>query len=62
MRVVAEGIEETAQIERLQQIGCDYGQGYAFGKPTPANEALRIINRPLLPPELHRNRIATNAG
>jgi diguanylate cyclase (GGDEF)-like protein/PAS domain S-box-containing protein len=33
MRVVAEGVEEQAQLERLRQIGCDYIQGYYYSKP-----------------------------
>lgn len=33
MRVVAEGIEEDGQIEVLQEIGCDFIQGYVYSKP-----------------------------
>ena len=35
MRVVAEGIEEDGQIEVLQEIGCDFIQGYVYSKPLP---------------------------
>ncbi|MGZ9159719.1 MAG: putative bifunctional diguanylate cyclase/phosphodiesterase [Candidatus Limnocylindrales bacterium] len=36
LRIVAEGIEETAQADRLRQLGCDYGQGFHFARPVDA--------------------------
>jgi EAL domain-containing protein (putative c-di-GMP-specific phosphodiesterase class I) len=33
--ITAEGIETEAQLERLRAVGCQYGQGYLFGKPQP---------------------------
>jgi EAL domain-containing protein (putative c-di-GMP-specific phosphodiesterase class I) len=35
IKVVAERIEVEAEIERMKQLGVDYGQGYLFSKPTP---------------------------
>ncbi|MGB5916811.1 MAG: EAL domain-containing protein, partial [Phormidesmis sp.] len=35
---VAEGIETHQQLQYLQQLGCQFGQGYLFSKPLPANE------------------------
>lgn len=36
--VVAEGIENQAQLNFLKEAECNYGQGYHFGKPMPAKE------------------------
>ncbi len=33
MRVIAEGIENQTQLTMLQQMGCDFGQGYFFSPP-----------------------------
>lgn len=35
---VAEGIETQQQLQYLQQIGCQFGQGYLFSQPLPADE------------------------
>ena len=37
--VVAEGIETEEQGWRLLDLGCDRGQGYLYGRPTPLEEA-----------------------
>lgn len=36
LKVIAEGIETTAQYELLRAAGCDYGQGFLFSKPLSA--------------------------
>ncbi|MBL1263743.1 sensor domain-containing protein [Methylomicrobium sp. RS1] len=37
IQVIAEGIETQDQYEILKEMGCDYGQGYFFSKPLPAD-------------------------
>ena len=31
--MVAEGVETPAQVIALQELGCDYAQGFFFAKP-----------------------------
>lgn len=38
LSVVAEGVETKEQLARLEEIGCDYVQGYYFAKPMPHKE------------------------
>ena len=40
---VAEGIETPAQLEKLQQLGCDLGQGYLFSKPVDSQTASQLL-------------------
>jgi EAL domain-containing protein (putative c-di-GMP-specific phosphodiesterase class I) len=42
MKVIAEGIETEEQLDLLKQIDCDYGQGYLFSQPIPA-EAFKAL-------------------
>lgn len=37
-RVVAEGVESDAHIQRLTEIGCDLLQGFGIARPMPAGE------------------------
>jgi diguanylate cyclase (GGDEF)-like protein/PAS domain S-box-containing protein len=36
---VAEGVETREQLEKLRELGCDFGQGYLFARPMPREEA-----------------------
>lgn len=44
LKVVAEGVEQRDQVDRLRAIGCDYVQGYFFAKPMPAPEFEKLLN------------------
>jgi EAL domain-containing protein (putative c-di-GMP-specific phosphodiesterase class I) len=37
LATIAEGIETQGQRHALLEMGCDYGQGYLFSRPLPAN-------------------------
>ncbi len=60
LRIVAEGIEEPAQLEQLLGFGCELGQGFLFARPMPADAAARWFaqhdavrrRRPARQPEL----------
>jgi EAL domain-containing protein (putative c-di-GMP-specific phosphodiesterase class I) len=39
-RVVAEGVENMADIPALRAAGCRYGQGFALGRPMPLDELM----------------------
>jgi diguanylate cyclase (GGDEF)-like protein/PAS domain S-box-containing protein len=43
-RVVAEGIETPAQLERLRSFGCELGQGYHFSRPLTPQLATALLD------------------
>lgn len=40
LEVVAEGLEDDAQLQALHDLGCHIGQGYLLGRPAPLAAAL----------------------
>ncbi len=62
-RVIAEGVENEAQLAFLEHSGCDFAQGYFFSRPvtedtfievtTELNERLRAQSQQALPLELN---------
>ncbi|HEY0458406.1 MAG TPA: EAL domain-containing protein [Pyrinomonadaceae bacterium] len=44
LNVVAEGIETIHQLHQLRILGCEYGQGYLFSRPVPAEDAQMILD------------------
>jgi EAL domain-containing protein (putative c-di-GMP-specific phosphodiesterase class I) len=45
LEVVAEGIEEPADAEKLKALGCAMGQGYHYGRPVDAMATLAYLDR-----------------
>jgi diguanylate cyclase (GGDEF)-like protein len=50
LRVIAEGVESTAQLEWLRQAGCDEYQGYLAAAPLPAEEFAHFVRGRLSTP------------
>ena len=47
MEVVVEGVETRDQLAQLIAIDSDYGQGYYFSRPLPAQEVVQFLSGPL---------------
>ena len=43
LKVIAEGIEEVEQQQRLIELGCDEVQGFYYAKPMPESEFLHFL-------------------
>ena len=46
MQVVAEGVENEAQLEFLREEGCDEIQGYLVSRPVPAEQLAELLCSP----------------
>lgn len=44
MKVIAEGVENEEQLKQLEEVGCQFGQGYLFSGPTAADEAFKLVS------------------
>lgn len=44
LTVIAEGVEEKAQLEFLLEHGCDEYQGYYFSKPVPYDDLVALVH------------------
>jgi len=42
--VIAEGIEQKAQLDLLVGMGCELGQGYLVSRPVPADQLLAVAS------------------
>lgn len=47
IRVIAEGIEELGQVSMLQQMGCDYGQGFLFSRAVTCDDFAEMVTKDL---------------
>ncbi len=45
LRTLGEGVETQVNRRALQVLGCDYAQGYFFGKPMPAEAFEALVRR-----------------
>lgn len=45
LKVVAEGIENMAQLKFLKEKGCDEAQGYMISKPIPPDSMLKLVKQ-----------------
>lgn len=43
LKVISEGVESADQVKVLKDIGCDYIQGYVWGRPMPPEEAYELV-------------------
>ena len=43
IETVAEGVETKEDEALIRSMGCDYGQGYYYSKPLPANAFYSLL-------------------
>jgi diguanylate cyclase (GGDEF)-like protein len=44
VEVVAEGVENVAQLDQLRALGCDGAHGFLLGRPVPEEEVLALLS------------------
>ena len=44
--IVAEGVEEAAQVQILTDLACDYVQGFWFARPMPEADVVELLRLP----------------
>ncbi len=44
-QLIAEGIETASQLQRLHELGCEFGQGFYFSQPMDAAAAMRFMQQ-----------------
>lgn len=42
IKIIGEGVETEGQMNKLIELGADYGQGYLFSKPIPLDEIILV--------------------
>ena len=43
--IVAEGVEEPSEADHLRRLGCQYAQGYLYGKAMPLEELVALVEK-----------------
>lgn len=43
--IVAEGVEDPVEADYLRGLGCEYAQGYLFGKAMPLEELVALVEK-----------------
>jgi diguanylate cyclase len=61
IRVVAEGVEDEATWQALDELGCELIQGYVLSRPLPADELERVLNAQSARPEIEPSRTTIGA-
>jgi len=45
LEVIAEGVETRAQAEQLQELGCEFAQGYLYSRPVAAEAVPELLSK-----------------
>lgn len=45
LKIVAEGVETKEMLVALEELGCDYIQGYYFSRPVCKSDFLEYVKR-----------------
>ena len=44
-KIVVEGVEEKSKLDKFENLGCDYIQGYYYSRPLPVRDFVEFIRR-----------------
>lgn len=44
-KIVVEGVEEKLKLDKFENLGCDYIQGYYYSRPLPVRDFVEFIRR-----------------
>ena len=45
LKVISEGVESPDQVAVLKSIGCDYVQGFVWGRPMAPEDAEKLVEK-----------------